>query len=105
VEPHDPFGRPAALPIEALLKQAQHRARVASTLYDLLRDALDPEILARGCPDRLVLETLLPVALNAAADQALTTLAAGISPAFDACADIDLERLALGRRWREMGWG
>jgi len=91
--------------VEAVLKQAQNRARVASTLYDLLRDALDPAILARGCPDRVVLETLLPNALNAAADQALTALAAGIAPAFDACENIDLERLALGRRWREMGWG
>ncbi len=90
--------------LRLVLQRAHARARVASALHDVMSDALDPELAARGCPDQAVLDRVLGEALNAAADAALEALVQGVSPAFEACDPLDLERLTLGRRWRELGW-
>jgi hypothetical protein len=90
--------------LDALLDRAQARARIASTLQDVLADVIDPALLDRGCPDRQAIEAILVPTLASATSAALTALADGVEPAFAACDETDLERLAMGRRWRELGW-
>lgn len=91
--------------LEDILSRPHGRARIARTLWEVLRDALDPSLAARGCPDEVALNALLPLALDAATDAATTALAAAIAPAFENSDAADLERLTFGRRWQEMGWG
>jgi hypothetical protein len=90
--------------IQVLLNRAQARGRIASTLEGVLRDVFDAGELDPGCMDTATLDGILAGALDAATDAALATFAARVEPAFTTCSRANLERLAFGRRSRELGW-
>jgi len=90
--------------VRNLIAEAGARQRLALVLDSIVHDVLVTGDVERDCADPDALERLVVTTIRQASDDALAALADGLDDAIATGATPRPERIAIGRRRRELGW-
>jgi hypothetical protein len=90
--------------VRSLIAEAGARQRLAMVLDAIVHDVLVTGDVERDCADPVALERLVVTTIRQASDDALAALADGLDDAIATGATPRPERIAIGRRRRELGW-